>query len=228
MDLWFQASQLKPFGRHREVWWVQRREGLAAGTTMADIARDYAAALRGRFDAPMDVVGSSTGGAAALQLAADHPETVHRLVLVSSACRLGPAGRDAQRNLAQLLRQGRNRQASAQMMSMLAAGDRRSWVLAKLGWMLGLTVKGDSGVSDMLITIEAEDAFDLTSRLPTITTPTLVIGGARDRYYGAEVFRETASGLPSGRLLLYPDKGHSGTQTSRETINEALHFLDKH
>ena len=75
------------------------------------------------------------------------------------------------------------------MMSMLSAGDRRSYVLSKLGWMLGLTVKGDSGVSDMLITIEAEDAFDLTSRLPTILTPTLVIGGARDRYYGAEVFR---------------------------------------
>jgi pimeloyl-ACP methyl ester carboxylesterase len=227
LDLRFQASQLKPFGRHREVWWVQRREGLTPGTTMADIARDYAAALRGRFDGSVDVVGSSTGGAAALQLAADHPEAVRRLVLLSSACRLGPAGRDAQRNLAQLLRQGRTRQASAQMMSMLAAGDRGSWVLAKLGWILGLTEKGEGGVSDMLITIDAEDAFDLTSRLPKITTPTLVIGGARDRYYGAQVFHETASGLPSGRLLLYPDKGHSGTQTSRKTINEALHFLDE-
>lgn len=229
MDRWFQVGQVRTFARHREVWWVQRREGLGPGTTMADIARDYAAALSGRFSGPVDVVGSSTGGTAALQLAADHPEAVRRLVLLSSACRLGPAGRDAQRSLAQLLRLGRARQASAQMMSMLAAGDRSTWVLAKLGWMLGSTstLKGEGGFSDMLRTIDAEDAFDLTGRLPAIMTPTLVVGGARDRYYGAEVFRETASGLPHGRLLLYPDKGHFGTQTSRRTVDEVFGFLDE-
>lgn len=227
MDRWFQAGQLRPLSRHREVWWVQRREGLAPGTTMADIARDYAVALRGRFSGPVDVVGSSTGGSAALQLAADHPEVVRRLVLLSSACRLGAAGRDAQLSLAQLLRQGRTRQASAQMMSMLGAGDRATWVLAKLGWMLGPTMKVEGGFSDMLVTIDAEDAFDLTGRLQAITTPTLVVGGARDRYYGAEEFRETASRLRYGRLLLYPDRGHFGTQTSRKTINEVVHFLDE-
>lgn len=193
---------------------------------MADIARDYAAVLRDRFDGPVDVIGSSTGGTAGLQLAADHPEAVRRLVLLSSACRLGRMGLDAERSLAELLRQGRTRQANGQMMSMLAAGARGRWVLAKLGWLLGPTLKG-GGISDMLITIDAENAFDLTRRLPAITTPTLVVGGARDSYYGEEVFRETASGLPNGRLLLYRDKGHVGTQTSRKTINEVLRFLDE-
>jgi pimeloyl-ACP methyl ester carboxylesterase len=225
MDLWFQASQLKPFGRHREVWWVQRREGLAAGTTMSDIARDYAAALRGRFDAPMDVVGSSTGGAAALQLAADHPETVHRLVLLSSACRLGPAGRDAQRNLAQLLRQGRNRQASAQMMSMLSAGDRRSYVLSKLGWMLGLTVKGDSGVSDMLITIEAEDAFDLTRTQAPIRARTLIVAGREDRFYAPELFEETARRIAGAQLVLLPGRGHITVMNDRRSRAALRRFL---
>lgn len=195
-DRRFQAGQLRPLGRHRQVWWVQRREGFAPGTTMADIASDYAGALRDRFDGPVDVVGSSTGGSAALQLAADHPESVRRLVLVCSACLLGPEGRDAQRSMAQLLRQGRAWQASAQMMSMSASRDRGKWVLAKLGWMLGSILEGEDGVSDMLTTIDAEDSLDLTHRLQTITTPTLVIGGARDRYYGADVFRDTASGPP--------------------------------
>jgi pimeloyl-ACP methyl ester carboxylesterase len=225
MDRWFQVGQLKPFSQHREVWWVQRRESLAPGTTMAEIARDYAAALRDRFESPVDVIGSSTGGTAGLQLAADHPEAVRRLVLLSSACRLGPVGHETQRSLAELLRQGRTRQANAQMMSMLAGGAGGQWLLAKLGWLLGTSLKGE-GVSDMLVTIDAENSFDLTCRLPAITAPTLVIGGARDRYYGAEVFRETAAGLPRGQLLLYRDKGHFGTQTSRKTISVVLRFLD--
>ena len=226
MDLRFQASQLTPFARHREVWWVQRKEGLAPGTTMTDIARDYAAALGGRFEGPVDVVGSSTGGSVALQLAADHPGAVRRLVLLSSACRLGESGRAAQRSYARLLRQGRTRQANALMMSMLAAGELSGWLLARLGWMLGLTLKSEDGFSDMLAIIEAEDAFDLTDQLRGITTPTLVVGGAKDRFYGADVFRETASGLPSGRLLLYPTRGHAGTQTGRTTTTEVLRFLD--
>lgn len=226
MDRWFQVGQIRSFSRHREVWWVQRREGLAPGTTMVDIARDYAAALRDRFDAPVDVVGSSTGGSTALQLAADSPGAVRRLVLLSSACRLGPRGLDAERRLAELLREGRTREANAQMMSMLAASSRGQWVLAKLGWLLGASLKGED-LSDMLITIDAENAFDLTHRLPAITTPTLVIGGGRDRFYGADVFRDTAAGLPNGQLLLFPDKGHFGTQSNRRTLNEVLRFLDE-
>jgi pimeloyl-ACP methyl ester carboxylesterase len=226
MDRSFQVRQLRPLARHYDVWWVQRRQGMASGTTMADIASDYAAALHRRFRDPVDVVGSSTGGSAALQLAADHPEAVRRMVLLSSAARLSPAGRDAQRRFAGLLRRGHTRQASALMMSMLATGSRGKWLAARLGWLLGPTLK-DEGVSDMLITIDAEDAFDLTGRLEAIRAPTLVVGGARDQYYGPAVFRETAFGLPNGRLILNPDKGHAGAQISRVTLGEVLRFLNQ-
>lgn len=226
MDRWFQVSQVKPFSRQRQVWWVQRPEGLALGTTMEDIADAYAAALCDLFDSPVDVVGSSTGGTVALQLVADHPEAVRRLVLLSSACRLGASGLRAERILAEHLRQGRTRQASAQMMSMLAASWLGERLLAAFGWLVGTTLKGE-GLSDMLITIDAENALDLTPRLPAIATPTLVIGGGRDRYYGADAFRDTSSGLPNGRLVLYPDKGHAGAQTDRRAIDAVFRFLDE-
>jgi pimeloyl-ACP methyl ester carboxylesterase len=226
MDRVFQVGQLRPFSRHREVWWVQRREGLAPGTTMTDIARDYAGALSGRFSGPVDVVGSSTGGTAAFQLAADYPETVRRLVLLSAACRLGPLGLPAERRLAELLRNGDTRQVNAEMMSMLAANEPAQWALAKLGWLVGPARRGED-LSDMLITIDAENAFDLTGELPAITTRTLIVGGGRDRYYGEDVFRDTASRLPNGRLLFYPGKGHVGAQSNRKTISEVLRFLDE-
>lgn len=225
IDRWFQVSQLRPFSRHREVWWVQRREGLPAGSTMADIARDYAGALSDRFTGPVDVVGSSTGGTVALQLAADRPDVVRRLVLLSSACRLGAPGLDAQRRLAELLRKNDTRRANAETMSMLAPNERMQWVLSKLGWLLGPARKGED-LSDMRITIDAENVFDLTRELGKINTPTLIVGGGRDRYYGAEVFHDTASGLPNGQLLFYPNKGHAGSQSNRNTISEVLRFLD--
>ncbi|WP_333490264.1 alpha/beta fold hydrolase [Glycomyces luteolus] len=83
----FQVRQLRPLARHYDVWWVQRRQGMASGTTMADIAGDYAVALHHQFRDPVDIVGSSTGGSAALQLAADHPGALRGMVLLSSAAR---------------------------------------------------------------------------------------------------------------------------------------------
>jgi pimeloyl-ACP methyl ester carboxylesterase len=76
-----------------QVWWVNRRTGLAAGVTMAELAADYAEGISRWFVGPIDVLGVSTGGSVALQLAADHPDVVCRLVLVSSACRLAPHAR---------------------------------------------------------------------------------------------------------------------------------------
>lgn len=226
VDRWFQVSQVREFARHRDVWWVQRRQGLTRGTSMADICRDYAIALADRFGGPVDVIGSSTGGSVGLQLAADHPEAVRRLVLLSSACRLGAGGRDVQRRLAEALRRERPRKAGALMLSMLAPGAGGQWALSVVGWLLGPAVlRGAS--SDLLRTIEAEDSFDLTPRLAFIETPTLVVGGGRDGFYGADVYQETAAGLPNGHLLFHPGKGHVGAQMSRRSMREAIRFLDR-
>jgi pimeloyl-ACP methyl ester carboxylesterase len=64
--------------------------------------------------------------------------------------------------------------------------------------------------TDMIVTIEAEDRFDVTAQLHRITAPTLVVGGDRDAFYSPEIFRATADGIPNGRLRLYEGKGHVG------------------
>jgi pimeloyl-ACP methyl ester carboxylesterase len=224
VGLRFELQQVRAYAAARRVWWVQRRQGLEPGTTMAAIAGDYATAAWQLFGGPVDVVGMSTGGSVALQLAADHPGVVRRLALVSSACRLGSEGRAAQARVAALVREGRRGEASALLMAGLATSRAAQRALEVAGRLLAPVLMGGD-LDDMLVTIDAEDAFDATPRLSQVTAPTLVVGGARDRFYSEALFSATAEGVPDGRLLLHPDKGHAGALSSRRTSDEVLRFL---
>jgi pimeloyl-ACP methyl ester carboxylesterase len=224
LDRWVRVKEIKPFSRHHETWWLQRPAGLDPDTTMSGLATNYADALVEQFGGPVDVLGHSTGGSVALQLAADHPFSVRRLVLVSSGCRLGPGGRVAQLQVARLLRRDKPRRAGAVVMSMLAAGPVSRQAMAGIGWILGAAVMG-KGDPDLLATIDAEDAFDLTPRLDSVRMPVLIIGGERDAFYGGGVFEETASLLPGGHVVLCAGKGHMGVANPR-VVQEVLTFLD--
>jgi pimeloyl-ACP methyl ester carboxylesterase len=191
---------------------IQRRRHLGRGSSMADIAADYATALRGHFGRPMPVVGISTGGSVGLQLAADHPDVVERLLVLSSACRLGDEGRRLQLRLAQLAAGG---DWSGVIGELVEFFQGRSPLLRWSLWpLLRLTVPIIARLArpdtpdEFIATIEAEDAFDLCSSLTRISAPTLVVGGARDPFYPPELFRRTAAGIPNGRLLLDPRAGH--------------------
>lgn len=225
LDLRMQLQQIKPYAQDRTVWWVNRRPGLSSGVTMADLARDYAEAMRARFREPVDVIGISTGGSVALQLAADHPGVVRRLAIVASAYRLGDAGRDTQRKAADRLGAGRPRQAATVILSSLGGGPVSRALLGMAGRLAGTAVYGDAD-PDMLMTIRAEDDFDLQDRLGEISAPTLVVGGANDAFYSAELFHETAELIPDSRLVLLPGKGHLTTLTSRHLPHGVLTFLD--
>jgi pimeloyl-ACP methyl ester carboxylesterase len=91
---------LAPLARVFTVHRISRRVGLASGTTMEDLANDYAVALDEEFGEPVNVLGISTGGFLAMQLAADRPELVSRLVVAGAACRLSEHGRRFQRRTA--------------------------------------------------------------------------------------------------------------------------------
>jgi pimeloyl-ACP methyl ester carboxylesterase len=60
--------------------------------------------------------------------------------------------------------------------------------------------------TDMLVTVDAEDAFDVGEVLHRISAPTFVIGGGRDAFY-PELFEQTAAGVQDGRAHIQPDWG---------------------
>jgi pimeloyl-ACP methyl ester carboxylesterase len=222
----FYLQPLKPLARHFTVYLVNRKPGLEPGATMADLAGHYAQALERTFAGPVAIVGISTGGSIAQQFAIDHPQLVGRLVLVAAACRLGPAGRRMQRDLARFTLAGQPRRAWAATGPELATTTAGGRLYVALLWLLGPRL-GPKDPADMLVVIDAEDRFDAAAQLHRITAPTLIIAGERDGNYTPELFRETAERIPGARLRLYPGKGHApiATLAHKPAVGELLGFL---
>ncbi len=216
---------LRPWTSGRRVFYVNRRPGLPVPLSMRGLAADHAAALADAFDAPVDVLGMSTGGSIAQQLAADHPSAVNRLVLISTACRLGRTGRSAQRRVAARVRAGAPRRALAVLAAEAVPPLRGRYFAGALAWTIGTRLFRAEDLDDMATTIEAEDEFDLAA-CPVVRSATLLIAGGRDRFYERELFKETARLIPGCRLVLQPERGHMTVTANPRTIADVIGFLD--
>jgi len=157
---------------------VLRKPGLPQGYTLKEMANDYAETICEEFGGPVDVIGVSTGGSLAQHFAADRPELLRRLVIHSSAHTLGKAGKQIQLEIGHLARQGRVIPAWQTLIQFILprAG---IWKLLNpsLAWMAArlLSLGKTPDLSDLVITIEAEDQHAFKDRLVEIKTPTLVI-----------------------------------------------------
>jgi pimeloyl-ACP methyl ester carboxylesterase len=220
------VSPVRPLTDRRRVVALNRRRALPGTLTMEQLASEHAETLAEIAGEPVDVVGVSTGGSIAQQLAAEHPEVVRRLVLISTGCRLGDRARAEQAELARLLRAGQVRSAGGALaldvVPTWAAplGRGLGWAVAP--WILG----GEQSRADLAATLEAEDDFDLASCAAAVRAPTLLVGGARDRFYDQDLYRETADLIPGSSLLLVPGRGHVSVVGDARTRARVAQFLD--
>lgn len=204
---------------------LNRRARMATGVSISDIAAEYAHAIRDHFGERVDLVGTSTGGSIAQQLAADHPAIARRLVLISTACRLGPAGRDSQARIAAALREGRERDAFAEIAQDLAPRGLRTFA-AGVGRVAGGRVLADAQTqADLAATLEAEDVFDLARCANPIRARALIVAGGRDRFYTRELFEQTAALIPNSTLALFPRRGHVTVVSDRRARAMIAGFL---
>ncbi|NKY86779.1 alpha/beta fold hydrolase [Nocardia veterana] len=218
-----EIATLAPLARRFRVYAVGRAPGMAPGTTMADIAAEHAEAIRDEFGCAVDVLGVSSGGSIALQLAADHPDAVRSLTVVSSGYALSPAAKQAQMSYAKAIAAGRR---GLHHMAPVMVGSR---ILARLvGAALWLADPLARPVrpTDTAAFLHAEDEFDLEPRLGEITAPTLVLGGDRDACYPVETFRRTAAGIPDAQLIVYPGIGHRGAVRQQRFAADIAAFID--
>lgn len=205
-----EAGLIGPLSRVVTLHWTGRRVGVPEGYRMADFADDHAQDIRRRFDGPMTVVGFSSGGFLALQLALDHPDVVRRLVVVGADARISERTRESNLRWIGDLRRGDVARAWQEMgTDMIAEPGRTSRLRSLLAAAAARITPQDC--TDGLRTAEAELDFDLTAELARIATPTLLVVGTADASTSVGAVMRTQAGLPDGEVLVVPRTGHLGS-----------------
>ena len=143
------------------------------------------------------LIGHSFGGQVSIQLAATAPERVGKLVLVCSAGI-------------------RTRPALATRLKRTAAGLGK-WLAAHGGWI------GEKARAAIYRQVQSQDyasagplrptlvrviTEDLTSLLPRITSPTLLVWGAQDRDVPLAAGQVMARLIPAAQLAVFENAGH--------------------
>ena len=111
----------------------------------------------------------------------------------------------------------------------VAEGSIPEWVTRLMMRLFGKMLLGTpkSG-SDFAIVLDSDINLEVVDKLPSIRMPTLVIGGEKDPFYGADNIRETARLIPNAELCLLKDGGHAVVKTQTGGFESAiLTFLQK-
>ena len=207
------------------VHWLGRPTQLSSGTTFAELAAETAAALREEFAEPVHLLGLSTGGSLALNVAAEHSDTVRRLVIISSGSRLDGHALSTQRAMIRIAATGRTRLTMAAFAWDIVPPWRGRIPAAVTMFVSGPRLYPRArGLRDLHATLVAEESFDLRA-LPAITAPTLIVNGGRDRFYERSIVDETAELIPGSRLLVFPERGHVTVVSDRRAVGAAKSFL---
>ncbi len=215
------ATTAAPYTARRRVHYLNRRPDLPRGITFAELAAEHAQAIRERFDAPVDLLGLSTGGSIAQQVAADHPDVVRRLALLSTGYRLSDHTRAQMRRVAARIRAGAPHRAMALAAADMVPDGPLQLPAALAGAAFSRPALSDADLADMATTIEAEDEFDLRACAAPIQAPTLVISGGRDRFYPLAMIEQTVALIPDARLVIEPKHGHV-TVTGVPAVQRAI------
>ena len=188
----------------------------------------------------MLLLGHSHGGVVAMAYAATFPDRVRRLVLASTLCRFGPdqeaamrAGIDKRTGqhwaadaIAALEEEQAGHFVSDQELSALVFRELPLYFAhfgaAEAGYLD--TLKSETVNADALKLFNQEifTTFDLRSRLPAITSPTLVITGDEDFICGPICAKEICASMSGARLVVVGDAGHQVFVEQPQTFHDGV------
>ncbi|MEV0381307.1 alpha/beta fold hydrolase [Nonomuraea sp. NPDC050643] len=229
LTTWAYARGFHALAAEHTVHIIGRGQGLKPGTSTSDLANDYAAVLGdgdGDGLGPAVIMGLSTGGLIAQHLALDHPHLVDRLVLVVTGARLAPPGQEICRHWQALAAARRWRSLRGDLAAAAIDGAAAQRLARLAGALAGGRAPSAVHEADFAATVGAVLAHDTLDRLGSLTTPTLLIGGAQDPFFPAAGLRETAAAIPGATLHVHDHTGHGLPKSrARGMLAETLEFL---
>ena len=205
---WF--KQIPAFTRHFRTITFDVRGERGLGNGVADLTGEAVALLDHLGVGKTHVLGTSLGGFVAQELALARPDLVDRLVLVCTS--YGGRGPEAMSPgaLADMMGLG-TFSAEAAARKALEAATGEAYRVEKpeefeqiVRWRLA----DSPSVVSYYEQAKAGARFDLSGDVGHITSPTLVIHGAEDRYVPPANARALAEAIPGAKLQVLEDAGH--------------------
>lgn len=208
------------------VFLVTRKPCLPEGYTTRDMSNDYARMIQEEFNAPVDIMGLSTGGEIAQYFAADYPHLVRRLVLGSTAYKVGDEGKRLLRSWKKWTLQDKWKDIHVSSAVMYHGKFGKAMYRLLMRFFGQKLVGAPSDPSDYIVTIEGDLTHDASESLRKIQAPTLVIGGTNDVFYPEPLIRKTVEKISNARLILYRNVGHKyPAKIKKRFDNDVLSFL---
>ena len=219
------AGPYRPVFDRFTVYMFSRKNEMPQGYSIRDMADDQAAAMRRLGIEKAAVLGVSQGGMIALALAADHPESVEKLVLAVTAPQVNPLIRERLERWIGFAEAGDHK-------GLMIDTSEHSYSPAHLKKLrraypiLGAVGK-PKDYRRFLINARAILAFDASDRLASVSCPTLILGGEADEIVGAEASRQMQERIPSSELYIYPGLGHAAYEEAKDFYPRVFQFLTK-
>ncbi len=202
-------------GRHRLIRYDSRGNGLSdrevAEISFDAFLRDIEAVAASVGEEAFALMGASQGGAAAIAYAARHPARVSRLVLCGAYARGRnrrgmPVERAKAQALMTLMREGWGDERSAFMQAFSSVYLPRG-TPEQIRWWTDLqraTTSADTAIRFR----EACDEIDVSTLLPLIEAPTLVLHSRGDTVSPFEEGRRIAAAIPRARFVELDSDNH--------------------
>lgn len=216
------AWMYRCFAREYRVYVFDRKQKIAEGCTIWDLAEDVACAMEALHIPCANVIGISQGGMIAQALTIRHPDRVSKLVLGVTAARVNPTIQRVVGGWVRAAEKGDWRTINRESITMgySAAYVRKYRLLLPL---LERLVKPADGrrfirLASSILT------FDAWDELTKIQCPTLVLGGKEDQIVTGEASLEIAEKL-NCQAYLYEELGHAAYDEARDFNQRVLAFL---
>ena len=207
---WAWFRQVPAFSRHFKTITFDARGERDLESGVTDLASDVVALLEHLRVGKAHVLGTSLGGFVAQELALGRPDLVERLVLVGTSYGRGGPETMSPWALADMigLPSLNSERAVRKRLESATSGTYRAEHPEEFEQVVRWRLADSPSLSAYYEQMRAGASFDLSRDAGRITSPTLVIHGAEDRYVPVANAAALAEAIPGAKLRVLDNAGH--------------------